>query len=382
MKRKTEFEFPVSHRPGADKYFLRLSKILEEEGINPRVRQQVFIRKPGIVGGIDEAIAAINHFSPKFAEHGGKIWALNDGDRFESCETLMYIDGQSQDFVELETDYLQRISGRTSKANGLPDPDPEKVKENASAITDILRKSSFGPRACGYFGARHFAPEQDAELARAAYDGGFKSASTDIGAGTYGQKGGGTTPHAATLIFAMKYGIKNYAAKVMEAFDKHIDSSVPRVFLADTFNKEITDTLAVAEALGEKFWGPRFDTNGANVMQGGDSTEKKYLSGKGVTVLGVLAATKTFKEAGYKLENALTSGFSNPAKTQAFVDVEEKYNMKLFGFIGAGFSTGYHTATADIMGHWDDAGIFHELHKIGRPIIPNQKLQEVDLSDY
>jgi nicotinic acid phosphoribosyltransferase len=397
MKRKTEFEFPESHKPGVDKYFQRSSHILKKEDINPFVRYQAFIRKPGIVDGIDEAIAAIMHFKPEFAEHGGRIYALNDGDKFKSCETLMYTDGYAQDLIELETDDLSRISGRTSIANGMQNPDLEKVTETVSETIGILEESQFGARPYGYFGARHFPPEIDAQMAKAAFDGGATSCSTDIGAATVGQIGTGTTPHALTITFAMKYGIEDYAVKVMEAFDRHIDSDVPRIFLADTFNREITDTIKVAESLGDKFQGPRFDTNGAVVAQGGikasqDPTvenirehhgKNKYYIGRGVTIEGVKNATYALIGAGFPdLENALTSGFSNTKKVQAFVDAEEKYNIKLFGFIGAGLSTGYHTATSDIIGSFDENGGFHELHKVGRPIRPNPRLKEVDLSVY
>jgi len=383
-KRKTDFDLPSRHEPHTDKYFLRSKEILVKEDINPFVRYQVFIRKgPGVVQGIDETIAATLKFSPKLAEHGGRIYALEDGNKYESCETLMFIDGPVQDLVELETLQLSILSQRTSEANGMPEPDLEKTKNTASEITDIIEKSRYGVRPCSYFGARHFGCEWDAQLARAAYDGGFTSASTDIGAGTFGRKGNGTTPHALMLSFASKYGIRNYAAEVMKAFDKHIDPSVPRAFLADTFNREITDTLSVAEALGETFWGPRFDTNGAVVAEGGVPGDTiKYWNGKGVTIFGVGAARKAYNEAGSSnLNLALTSGFSNPRKVAEFVKAEYRGEMKLFDFVGAGFADNRYTATSDIMGY-NENGTFRELHKVGRPIRPNPRLKEVNLGDY
>lgn len=383
-KRRTEFDLPLMHEPYTDKYFLRSSKILKAEGIDPRVRYQVFIRKgPGITAGIDEAIAAIVKYSPEFIEHGGKIHALQDGVHYEPLETLMTIEGPVQDLVELETIYLSAISERTSITNGMGSPNPWKITETVTEIMDILEKSRFGPRPLSYFGARHYGSEWDAALAKAAYDGGATAASTDMGASQFGKKGGGTTPHALLLGYASLFGIEDYQVKVMEAFRKHIDHSVPTVFLADTFNREITDTLKVAETLGDDFHGPRFDTNGAAIAEGGIPFDgRKYWTGKGVTVAGVLAARRAFDEHGFKeLEIALTSGFSNPEKVRVFTEAEEKYDRQLFSFLGAGFADNRYTATSDIMGYFRN-GEFIELHKVGRPIRPNPKLEEVDLTDF
>ncbi len=383
-ERRRDFNFPFDHRPHTDKYFLRSARLIREEGINPTALYQVFIRKgPGITAGIDEAIAAIMNFSPEFAEHGGKIFALRDGVNFQPQETLLTIQGPVQDLMELETIYLSILSQRTGEVNGVGDPDLEWVKETVSKICDILEKSEYGPRPLSYFGARHFGHEWDARLARAAHDGGAVSASTDIGAGTFGGVGVGTTPHALLLSFAHRYGVENYAAELMSVFNRVFGSEVPAVFLADTFNREISDSLKVARALGEDFKGPRFDTNGAVVAQGGQSFQgEKYWTGKGVTVAGVLAARRAFDEAGFPgLEIALTSGFSNPAKVAAFVAAEKKYNCQLFGFLGAGFADGRITATSDIKGFWQDDS-FTELHKVGRPLRENTRLEEVDLSLY
>jgi nicotinate phosphoribosyltransferase len=382
MKRKTKFQFPAKHEPHTDKYFLRSREILQKEDINPTVVYQAFIRKgPGIVNGIDESIAAIMKYRPEFAKNG-KIWALNDGDKYESCETLMLIEGPVQDLVDLETFYLSILSERTGKANGLEDPDLEKITNTAREITNILENSKFGPRATSYFGARHFGYEWDAKIARAVYEGGFTAASTDEGAGTFGKKGGGTTPHALLIAFASKYGLENYAVKAMLAFDKHIDESVPRIFLADTFNKEITDTLKVAEALGKKFYGPRFDTNGGVIAEGGSEDDgRKYWTGKGVTIEGVLAAKRAFAKAGYDLNNSLTSGFSNPEKVRAIVEAEKEYGVKLFDFLGAGFADNRYTATSDIVRYVDN-GQYIDLHKVGRKYNPNPRLKEVDLEVY
>ncbi len=386
MKRKTEFNLPERHEPHTDKYFLRSSEILRKENINPFVRYQVFIRNGyKVVDGIDESIAAIMKYSPEFKENGGKIYALHDGDRYEPEETLMFIEGPVQDLIELETIYLSILSERTSKANKLPDPNMDAIRYPVKTIVETLDKSKFGPRPLSYFGARHYGYEWDAPICKVANEFGAVSASTDYGAEIFGQKGVGTVPHALVLTMAIEYGIEDSAVETMRAFDKHMPKDVPRVFLADTFNKEITDTLKVAEELDD-FWGPRFDTNGAIVAEGGKKwggfNAVPYHTGEGVKISGVNAARDAFDKAGYEdLKIALTSGFSNPEKVAAFIAAEEVKSRQLFDFIGAGFADNRYTATSDIMGYYNSDD-FVELHKTGRSLRPNPKLKEVDLDAY
>ncbi|MFB0561090.1 MAG: nicotinate phosphoribosyltransferase [Candidatus Lokiarchaeia archaeon] len=384
VKRKTEFDFPPRHEPHTDVYFLRSAEILRKEGMNPHVRYQIFIRKgPGLTAGIDEAIAAIMKYCPKLAEHGGRIYALYDGVQYQPKETLMFIDGPVQDLIELETIYLSILSERTSIANGLPEPDLQKIKANVREIIDLLDESEFGPRQISYFGARHYGYEWDAKIAKAAHEGGATSTSTDVGAAIFGQKGVGTVPHALVLVMASKYGEENSAVETMKAFNKHMPKGVPRVFLSDTFGKEITDTLKVAEVLGDDFWGPRFDTNGAVIAEGGVPFDgRKYWTGTGVTVEAIVAARRVFNDAGYSyLKIAISSGFSKKDKVAAFVAGEEKYGLRLFDFIGAGFAEDRWVATSDIIGYFEDRE-FRELHKVGRPYRPNPRLEKVDLSVY
>jgi hypothetical protein len=74
-----KLKLPESFEPYSDKYFLRTHEILSQEGLNPWVRAQVFIRTgPGEVRGVDEAIAVIDKYSD-FRANGGKIFALSEG---------------------------------------------------------------------------------------------------------------------------------------------------------------------------------------------------------------------------------------------------------------------------------------------------------------
>ena len=102
----------------------------------------------------------------------------------------------------------------------------------------------------------------------------------------------------------------------------------------------------------------------------------------GVTLDFAKTGDSQFNEAGFRdLEIALTSGFSKPEKVRAFVEAEERYGMQLFSFLGAGFADGRYTATSDIVGYYRGE-TFTELHKVGRPMRENPRLEEVDLSTY
>ena len=82
---------PESHTQYTDKYFLRTGEILKAEELNPWVPAQVFIRKgPGVVAGMDEAVAVLDKYSD-FREKGGRVAVLPDGSDYNSGETLMVI---------------------------------------------------------------------------------------------------------------------------------------------------------------------------------------------------------------------------------------------------------------------------------------------------
>ena len=145
-------EVVEKYREYTDKYFLRTRQILENEGINPYVRYQVFARKGGEVRGVNEAVQFIKEVTGNKA----KIFALADGQIYSPCEPLMKIEGNVQDLVELETVYLGMIS-----AGLTGDISMQEVKQRAG---DIVRESQGKP--VFYFGARHFHPTLDEKIAK------------------------------------------------------------------------------------------------------------------------------------------------------------------------------------------------------------------------
>ena len=385
-----KFNLPQDYRPFIDKYFLRAGQVLREEGINPWVRAQVMIRKgPGKVYGIDEALAILEKYSP-LVDNGGRVYALREGQGYQPKETLMLIEAPIQDIIELETMYLGVLAAETTKANDKRGVDLGLIKKNAEAVVRAADN-----RPVSYFGARHWRFDEDAAMTRAAYDGGATSASTDIGAATFGQNGMGTTPHVLENIMAWKYGRENAVPETLFAFDRVIDEKVPRIILCDYRNREIKDTLACAKALGGRLWGPRIDTCGENVGEGAlefpdkrrleqligrevviPAGDEKYWFGRGVTVTGVYAMRQALDANGYDaLRMALSSGFANPNKVAAFVRAEKVLEVKLFDMLGVGQLFESRASKMDIVAVGETPEDFVAIAKTGRQYNPNPKLQ-------
>src|SRR4029077_10891148 len=103
------------------------------------------------------------------------------------------------------------------------------------------------------FGARHIPPDITDVLDYAAIIGGCVGASTPAGARLAGLAPTGTMPHSLVLIFGD-------TVAAAEAFDRDLESDVPRIVLVDTFKDEAEEALRVAHALGDRLYGVRLDT--------------------------------------------------------------------------------------------------------------------------
>ena len=114
------FKLPVAKiRSGwySDKYFVRTREILKKDNNHVPVLMQVFTRKPGVVCGIDEAIAVLRLCSDRPEKL--KIKALHDGDKIRPNETVMTIEGDYSSFAHLETVYLGILARRTAVATSV-----------------------------------------------------------------------------------------------------------------------------------------------------------------------------------------------------------------------------------------------------------------------
>lgn len=363
------FNPPPSHLPYTDKYFIRSRRILEAEGLNPTVTMQVFFRDgPGIVAGVDAVINLIDGVST-LAAHGGKVFALPEGSMFSPLEPVMHIEGPILDFIELETLYVGTLTARTSTANGLPEPDLAAITERAARIREMLPDKNLM-----YFGARHWHWSLEEAICKAVVGAGFDACATDAGAHAAGKPAGvGTIPHALVLAIASKVGRDQATREAALAFDRHMEPECPRIALVDTFNREIDDSLAVAEALGPRLAGVRLDTAGELIGQGGvPSDGRPYWTGQGVTVTGALAVRRALDAAGYpSVDVVLSSGFGDLDKVAAFAAAERE-NGPFFTALGIGGLFPAWCATADIV---RVNGV--DLAKSGRAYRPNPRLVRV-----
>ncbi|MBI4095398.1 MAG: nicotinate phosphoribosyltransferase [DPANN group archaeon] len=364
-----KFSLPASHEPYTDKYFLRSNQVLKGEGMNPYVKMQVFIRKgPGRVFGIEEAVAILDKYSNIFDK--GKVFALPEGSQYKPGEVVMQIEGPVQEFIELETMYLGAMAGETSKRAGIT-LDFSQIKENARKVVEAAEG-----RTVMYFGARHWKYDDDAKIARAAYEGGIDKAATDIGAATFGGRGKGTSPHVAIIMFGAKYGRENASLEFTKAFDRHIDPRIKRLTLIDTFNRELSDSRMILAQIPDKVSGFRLDTCGENIGEGGTLFKgAKYETGNGVTIELVNNFYNQMKELGHpEKEIVLSSGFADAKKIAAFTAAEKRLGHKLFDGLGIGglynsIETKADTVEVDGM----------RISKAGRFFRPIERLEEVVL---
>jgi nicotinate phosphoribosyltransferase len=362
-----------------DKYFLRSKQILEAEGINPIVRYQVFAREDvDALRGVDETAG----FVKSVARDRARVYALRDGQRYRAKEPLMKIEGRAQDIIDLETVYLEILSGN------LTGPlDMQEVRRKARAV---VRAAEGKP--VYYFGARHFAPGLDEGIAKICQEEGFAGCSTDIGARAWNSKGIGTIPHSLILSYAAhmkEEGIQgNPTLEAARAFDRNIDSRVPRIVLIDTFNREIYDSIRTARNIPNLF-GVRIDTCGENYSQGSREVElpeldvdSKYIRGKGVSIASVWALREALDKSGFgNLEITVSSGF-NEKKTAAFVEADraykERYGKPLFDSIGTGSLAKPIMTTSDIVAYYSEKqGQWLPLSKKGREETLSKSLEEV-----
>jgi len=350
---QSKFKIPASYQAYTDKYFLRTREILEKEALNPRVKLKVFARKGEIFSGGEEASYFLKQ-TLKRQDPKAHVWTLPEGAKYKPGEPLMIIEAESSKAVDKETIYLGILSGAISQKHGIRPPTQEEVYEKAKSLVSILKDIP-----ATYFGARHYHWSLDEMISRAALDAGFKSAATDIGAATHGMKGVGTMPHFLIVAMASRYGVENATAEAAKAFDKQISKDVGRIVLVDTFNKEITDSLASAKAV-ENLYAVRIDTCGENIGEEGTpyllntkGSDPGYMNGRGVTI----ELTKNLRRAldcqGHeKVGIFVSSGFGNPEKLKAFVKAndewEKQYNKPLFIGAGIGEITQAIFTTADI----------------------------------
>ncbi|MFX0151743.1 MAG: nicotinate phosphoribosyltransferase, partial [Candidatus Hodarchaeota archaeon] len=102
------------------------------------------------------------------------------------------------------------------------------------------------------FGARRAHPAITPVVSYCAYIGGCDGISCVLGAEKLNLTPTGTIPHALIILFQDQ-------VKAWKAFDKHIDSTVPRIALVDTYFDEKSEAIMAADTISN-LSGVRLDT--------------------------------------------------------------------------------------------------------------------------
>jgi len=261
----------------SDVYFLRTNRIMELEGVNPRVTMEVFPSGDGILCGMKEVLALLRKALPA----DGEVWALAEGEPFRSKEIVLRITAPYLSFGIYETAILGILAHESGWATA--------ARECVEAAQGLPIVS---------FGARHVHPAVAAIMDYAAVVGGCVSCSTPLGARLAGVSPSGTMPHAMILCFGD-------TVRAAVAFDKHMPPEVPRIVLVDTFHDEPEEALQVAEALRDRLYGVRLDTPGER---------------GGVTPDLVMEARARLDLAGFQHVRIFVSGGVTPARIGEFLE--------------------------------------------------------------
>ena len=222
----------------ADIYFDRARHILAAEGLDPVATMEVFCRTDAILCGAEESLSYLREIlgNGKRLAPEPVVESLHDGDQIGAKEVVMRISARYSAFGVYETAILGILSQSTGWATAA-----RRIVEAAAPIPVIG------------FGARHVHPSIADQMDYASVVGGCVGASTPAGARLAGLAPTGTMPHAMILIFGD-------TVRALEAFDRHVEPSIPRIALVDTFKDEAEESLRVANALGDRLWGVRLDT--------------------------------------------------------------------------------------------------------------------------
>lgn len=258
----------------ADVYFLRTRDLLDKLGKDPHVGMEIFISRHGLCCGVSQVVQLLAQTG--FA---GELWTVDEGQALHAGDSAAQIYGRYSSFGMYETAILGILgscSGWTTSARHVVDA--------ASPVPVIS------------FGARHVHPNVAGIMDYCAVVGGCVGCSTPLGAALSGTVPSGTMPHAYVLI-------SGDTVEAAEAFDRLMPRDLPRIVLVDTFQDEVTESLAVAEALGPQLHSVRLDTP---VERGG------------VTAELVHEVRKCLDRAGFQQVQINVSGGITPDRIQAF----------------------------------------------------------------
>lgn len=218
-----------------DVYFDRTIRILKAKGIDKWVKAE-FITKNfpeewewGVFAGIEESLSLFEGMKIN-------VRAMSEGTIFKTYQPVLEIEGMYTDFGLYET----AILGFLCQASGI-------------ATKAARCKKAAGERGVISFGARRMHPTIAPMIERSAYIGGCDGVAVLMSGELIGEDPMGTMPHALVILMGN-------SVEATKAFHEVIEPKVKRVALVDTFGDEKFESIAVAEAMGDKLYGVRLDT--------------------------------------------------------------------------------------------------------------------------
>jgi nicotinate phosphoribosyltransferase len=341
----------------SDIYFALTKELLEGADRHPEVTMQVFAKKRGLLGGIDEAIAILRLCSGRPDGDGGwepgwerlRVRALHEGDEVEPWETVMLIEGDYTLFAHLETVYLGALARRS------------RVMTNVRRVVDAARG-----KPILFFPARHDHWLVQTGDGWAAHVAGAIGVSTDAQASWWGGRGVGTVPHA--LIAA--YGGDTVAAA--REFCRRYGDEMNVVVLVDFHNDSVAEAVAIADALGEELWGVRLDTSERLVDKSLEPHANEWSDEelRGVTPALARRVREGLDAAGHEHVHIVASGGFDAEKIERFEELGAPVDS--YG-VGSALLRGNFDFTADIV---ELGG--KPCAKIGRELRPNPRLEPVE----
>jgi nicotinate phosphoribosyltransferase len=325
-----------------DAYFVRAREIVRQDKRSPQVLMQFTGKSEGWVSGVDETIALLKLCSDDWSAL--TVHALYEGDRYESWDTVLTVEGPYDAFGHLETVCLGALGRRT------------KICTNAKHVCEAAHA-----KTVMFFGARDDVLWTQPGDGFSAMVGGVKMVSTEAQASLFGGKAIGTIPHALIAAFG------GDTVKATKRFAETIEG-VEVIALVDYDNDCVKTSLEVARALEDRLWGVRLDT-AENMVDKSVFSQMGDFRPTGVNPSLVWNVRNALDAEGYGDVKIIVSGGFDAERIRAF----EEDGVPVDGYgVGAALFEGRFDFTADIV------RVNGKLEaKAGRKLRENPRLERV-----
>lgn len=302
-----------------DAYFMRARDVLRQDKRPPTVLMQFTGKDEGWVSGVDEAIAMLKLCADDWSVL--TVQALYEGDRYESWDTVLTIEGPYDNFGFLETLCLGVLGRRT------------RICTNAKTLCEAAQS-----KPVMFFGARDDVYATQPGDGYAAMVGGVKLVSTPAQASLFGGTAVGTIPHA--LIAALGGDTVKATKRFAEAIQ-----GVDVIALVDYDNDCVKASLDVARAFDGQLWGVRLDT-AENMVDKSIIPQMGTFRPTGVNANLVWNVRNALDAEGFGDVKIVVSGGFNEERILAFE--EDGVPVDAYG-VGAALYDGRFDFTADVV---------------------------------